>query len=132
MRGSCAILVVLALAGVGCQMKPSGGTGNAGYVDDEYQAQIDTFNRQATEQDELTERSAKLIEQQESEAARTTKLLEQQESDTAKFTKMLADQMAQSERYEKLLAKWEEQARRMDAVLAAQEKQAGIKPANSN
>jgi len=120
MRRSRPILVVLAaLAGFGsCQTRPAGGTAGAGYVGDDYQAQVDTFNRQAAEQDELAERSVKLLEQQESEVARVTK--------------MLADQEAQNERYEKLLAKWEEQARRMDAVLAAQEKQAGLKPANSN
>src|SRR5688572_28336814 len=88
-RRSCDFLVVLAaLAVCGCQSRPAD-TGESDYVDEEYQAQVDAFNRQ-------TEQADKILNQQEAELERAIK---------------------QGDRTEAILTKHEEQLKRWDAVL---------------
>ena len=103
------ILVLTAITG--CANGQLGGSATAD-ADEEYKKQVEVFHRQAKDQDEITERSMKILRQQESESDRWQALLNKQES--------LAD------RYDKLLGKLEEQARRQDAILDAEEKRVGL------
>jgi chromosome segregation ATPase len=106
-------LVTLA-ALAGCQARPAE-TGAAGHVDvDEYQAQVDAYNRQ-------TEQADKLLAQQEAELERSIKHGERVDLQADKIEE-------QNDRIDKLITKQEEQAKRWDAILDAQEKRAGIKP----
>jgi multidrug resistance efflux pump len=93
------VVILVALAGAGCDVGRKSGD-NAEYTDEEWQAQVDTFDRQ-------TEQMDRILEQQESELQRAK---------------------GQADRYDALLGKWEEQARRADAILDAEAKKAGIKP----
>lgn len=96
---SIAPWVVAIAALTGCQGRPTG-TGDAEYVDEQWQEQVDTYNRQ-------TEQMDKILAQQEAEMERMTK---------------------QADRVDKLLTKQEEQAKRWDAILDAEENRVGIKP----
>ena len=101
MPRSSKILVVLAALGVcGCQTRPAG-TGNSAYVEDEeYQRQVDAFDRQ-------TEQTDKMMAQQQVELERAAK---------------------QADRLDAILTKNEEQLKRWDAILDAEEKRLRIKP----
>lgn len=111
MRTSLALLAVLVF-GVGCDggaTPPNAVAGNSnGQAQlDEYQAQVDAYNRQTVQAD-------KVLEQQQLELERAKELMSRQE--------------AYVDRYDKVLSKWEEQARRMDAVLDAIEKRVSVAP----
>ena len=92
------VVILVALVAAGCDVGRKS-SDNGEYTDEEWQAQVDTFDRQTEQMDR--------IEQQESELQRAK---------------------SQADRYHAPLSKWEEQARRADAILAADEKNAGIKP----
>lgn len=120
-----ALLVLL--ANCSCQQSTHGTSGVT--TDATYQAQLDTFNRQATEQDQINQRALKLMEQQEADYVRTAKMLDEQDAQSKRIEKYLDEQEAISRRFDALLAKQEEQLRRQDAILDADEKRLGIKRA---
>ncbi len=120
------VLTVL-LTSLGCEQTSTSGTNAAST--EAYQAQLDTFNRQATEQDDISQRALKLMEQQEADYVRTKKMLDEQDAQGKRIEKYLDEQEGFSRRMDALLAKQEEQARRQDAILEADEKRLGIKRA---
>jgi hypothetical protein len=104
MRAPFVLLVLLFLPSVGCQRPAaSGGLSDAEF----FEEQVETWRRQSE---------------------KTEKLMDDQEAQTIRYERILKAQEEDKERFEKLLSKWEEQAQRMDAILAAEEKKAGIKP----
>lgn len=104
MRTHFAILVLLFLPSVGCQRPAASG----GLSDREFfEEQVETWRRQSE---------------------KTEKLMDDQEGQTIRYERLLTSMERNDKRSEKLLSKWEEQAQRWDAILAAEEKKAGIKP----
>jgi hypothetical protein len=74
------LIVLAALAG--CQGRPAG-TGAAGYVnEDDYQSQVDAFNRQTEQHDREMERVSK-------QSDRVDKLLDKQEEQVKRWEAIL-------------------------------------------